>query len=319
MKTIRTVAELRAALTGPRRAGQSIGLVPTMGALHEGHLSLIHAAREQCDQVVVSLFVNPAQFNESADLEEYPRDELRDARLAALAGADFLFAPSIDQVYPRGFASTVSVAGLTEPLEGASRGTRHFDGVTTVVTKLFNMVAPDVAYFGQKDAQQAAVIRRLVSDLDLPIRVELCPTVRESDGLALSSRNARLSAADRKRATALYRALQAAAQAIADGGRDPAAIASLARAQLTSTDGLELEYFELVDPTTFTPVRELEDVVLAVVAARIGVVGGARGTRLIDNQPIRVPTTTAEAGIAPIAAEAGSSDTQEALECSARC
>src|SRR5215472_9379199 len=211
MITFRTVADVRAAVSQARRAGASIGLVPTMGAFHEGHLSLMRRARERCDRVVVSLFVNPAQFNEQADLDRYPRDERRDAALAAQAGADFLFAPPVDQVYPPGFATTVSVAGLTETLEGAERGRGHFDGVATVVTKLFNMVSPDVAYFGQKDAQQVAVIRQLVRDLDMPVQIEVCPIVREPDGLAMSSRNVRLSGNERERATALHRALAGAA------------------------------------------------------------------------------------------------------------
>src|SRR5207302_5807002 len=203
MKTVRTVAELRATLAPRRRAERTIGLVPTMGALHEGHLSLMRHARRQCDVVVVSLFVNPAQFNDAADLIAYPRDPTRDAALAAEIGVDHLFAPSVEEVYPPGFATTVSVAGITDRLEGQHRGRAHFDGVTTIVTKLFIMVGPDVAYFGQKDAQQALVIRRLVRDLDIPVRIEVCPTIREPDGLALSSRNALLSPADRARATAL--------------------------------------------------------------------------------------------------------------------
>jgi pantoate--beta-alanine ligase len=277
--TVRTVAELRAALAPARRAGQSIGLVPTMGALHDGHLSLLRVARQAHDVVVMSLFVNPAQFNDSADLAAYPRDEQRDAELAADEGVDILFAPPAEEVYPDGFAATVTVSGLTETLEGAQRGRGHFDGVTTVVTKLFNMVAPDVAYFGQKDAQQVAVIRQLVSDLDIPVRIEVCPTVREPDGLALSSRNALLSPADRQRATALSHALQAAQTAIDEGERDPATIAGRARTELTEAE-IEPEYFELVDAHTLEPVSEIDGDVLAVVAARVGT------TRLIDNQPL---------------------------------
>ncbi|MET0603717.1 MAG: pantoate--beta-alanine ligase, partial [Baekduia sp.] len=178
MRTVRTVAELRAALAEPRRNGHTVALVPTMGYLHDGHLSLIKAARKQADLVVVSLFVNPSQFNDAADLDAYPRDELRDAGLAQDAGADLLFAPSLDEVYPPGFTTQVRVDGpLTETLEGAHRGADHFHGVTTVVTKLLNMVGPDLALFGQKDAQQALVIRRLAADLDLPTRVEGAPTV----------------------------------------------------------------------------------------------------------------------------------------------
>jgi pantoate--beta-alanine ligase len=282
--TVRTVAELRAALAPARRAGHSIGLVPTMGALHEGHLSLLRAARAGNDVVVMSLFVNPAQFNDSADLAAYPRDEQRDEQLAANEGVDIVFAPPVEEVYPDGFATTVTVSGLTETLEGAQRGRGHFDGVTTVVTKLFNMVAPDVAYFGQKDAQQVAVIRRLVRDLDIPVRIEVCPTVREPDGLALSSRNALLSPADRERATALHRALEAARAAIDEGEPDPATIAERARTELTQAE-IEPEYFELVDAHTLAPVSEIDGDVLAVVAARVGT------TRLIDNQPLSTVTS----------------------------
>ena len=246
MNLITTVAELRAALRAPKRAGQTIGLVPTMGAFHEGHLSLMRRARAHCDVVVVSLFVNPAQFNDPADLAVYPRDAERDADLAAEIGVDHLFAPAVDEVYPRGFATTVSVAGLTETLEGEHRGRAHFDGVTTVVTKLFNMVGPDVAYFGQKDAQQARVIRRLVRDLDIPVRIEVCPTIREPDGLALSSRNAHLSESERARATALHRALDAVRRAVTAGERDPAAARARGLAELTRAGGSVSHAFDCV-------------------------------------------------------------------------
>jgi pantoate--beta-alanine ligase len=282
MITLRTVADMRAAVSRARRAGASIGLVPTMGAFHEGHLSLMRQARAHCDQVVVSLFVNPAQFNEQADLDRYPRDEGRDAALAAAAGVDFLFAPPVEQIYPPGFATTVSVSGVTEPLEGAIRGRGHFDGVATVVTKLFNIVSPDVAYFGQKDAQQVAVVRQLVRDLDLPVRIEACPIMREHDGLAMSSRNVRLSSSERKRATALHRALVAAREEAAAGEQDAAAIAAAAIAALTSS-GVEPEYFELVSADTLAPVRRIEGEVLVLVAARVG------ATRLIDNAVIGRP------------------------------
>ena len=229
MTTLRTVAELRAALAPARRAGRSIGLVPTMGALHDGHLSLVAKARESCDLVVVSLFVNPAQFDDAADLGAYPRDEARDAGLAAGAGADVLFAPPAAEVYPRDFTTSVRVARITAPLEGESRGEAHFAGVATVVTKLLNMAQPDVAFFGQKDAQQVAVIRRLVRDLDIPVRIEVGETVREPDGLALSSRNARLADGERERAAALPRALTAARDAVAAGERDAATVTAAAR------------------------------------------------------------------------------------------
>jgi pantoate--beta-alanine ligase len=298
MNVARTVAELRAALLEPRRTGRTIGLVPTMGAFHEGHLSLIRRARRDCDVVVVSLFVNPAQFTDAADLERYPRDHDRDEALAAELGVDHLFAPAVEEVYPAGFATTVSVAGITETLEGAHRGRAHFDGVTTVVAKLFNMVGPDVAYFGQKDAQQTLVIRRLVRDLDMPVRIEVCPTVREADGLALSSRNAHLSPSDRARAAALHRALAAVQDAVSRGERDAAALRARARAELAASK-IEPDYFELVSTETLNPVTRIDGTVLAVLAAQVG------GTRLIDNQliqpslnhkrevatPLRAPTT----------------------------
>jgi pantoate--beta-alanine ligase len=278
MKTLRSVAGLRAELAPERRAGRSIGLVPTMGALHDGHLSLIAQARAAADVVVVSLFVNPTQFEDAADLSAYPRDEKRDARLVQDAGADLLFAPTTGEVYPQGFATTVRVSGITSPLEGASRGEAHFAGVTTVVTKLLNMVQPDVAFFGQKDAQQVAVMRRLVRDLDMPVRIEVGATVREPDGLALSSRNARLRNGERERALALPHALRAARSAVEQGERDPAAVAAAARAAMYDL-GVEPEYLELVTPDTFAPVRHIDgEPVLVAVAARVGAV------RLIDNQ-----------------------------------
>jgi pantoate--beta-alanine ligase len=276
MRTVRTVADLRAALREPRRAERAIGLVPTMGALHAGHLSLIRAARAENDVVVVSLFVNPAQFNEAADLDAYPRDEAADAAAAAAAGADLLYAPPVEEVYPPGFATTVRVSGLTEHLEGEHRGSGHFEGVATVVTKLLNMAQPDVAYFGQKDAQQAAVIRRLVRDLDIPVRIAVCPTVREPDGLALSSRNVHLQGADRERALALARALDAAAEAVAAGERDARAVARAGRAAMARL-GVEAEYVALVRPDDLRPVDAIDGEVLVAVAARVG------STRLIDN------------------------------------
>jgi len=279
VNTIRSIADLRAALDVPRRTGRTIGLVPTMGALHEGHLSLLRRAREQSEVVVMSLFVNPAQFNEAADLAGYPRDEERDLAAAEREGVDFVFAPSPEEMYPPGFTTTVSVAGVTETLEGEHRGRAHFDGVTTVVTKLLNIVGPDAAYFGQKDAQQAIVIRRLVADLNLPVRIEVCPTAREPDGLAMSSRNVLLSPDQRSRAASLHRALSAIQAAVAAGERDPVAARKQALAELTSPE-LEVEYLELVSPDTLAPLERLDGQALAVVAARIG------ATRLIDNEVI---------------------------------
>lgn len=284
MRTVRTVAELRAA----RRPGTTVALVPTMGYLHEGHLSLIRAAREEADQVVVSLFVNPTQFNDPSDLDNYPRDERRDAALAAEAGADLLFAPPPEEVYPSGFATQVRVTGpLTEALEGAHRGAEHFHGVTTVVTKLLNMVAPDVAFFGQKDAQQALVIRRLATDLDMDVRIQIGPTVREPDGLALSSRNVRLGDEDRRRALALSRALRAAEGTVAAGTTDAQQVLTAARAAMTPFD-VEPEYLALVDPEDLSPVDAVDQETLLAVAAHVGRV------RLIDNT-ILAPASSAGA------------------------
>jgi pantoate--beta-alanine ligase len=278
VKLLRGKGELRAALAPTRREGSSIGLVPTMGYLHEGHLSLLRAARAECDVVVMSLFVNPTQFGPGEDLERYPRDEERDLRSAGEVGVDYVYAPPAGSVYPAGFATYVTVEGeLTGVLDGdpARRGPEHFRGVTTVVTKLFNSVQPDVAYFGQKDAQQATVIRRMVSDLDIPVRIEVLPTVREPDGLAMSSRNAYLDDAERERATALSRALRAA-EAIAPVSGVEAAL-DAARAELHSA-GIEPEYLEARDAEDLSPVTALDSrPVLIAVAAKVG------GARLIDN------------------------------------
>ncbi len=279
MKTVRTVAELRAELAGPRRAGSRIGLVPTMGGLHSGHLSLIRRASEDCDTVVVSLFVNPTQFGEGEDLDAYPRDEQRDFVLAEAGGGHLVFAPARDEVYPDGFGTTVRVHGLTDVLCGdkARRGPGHFDGVTTVVSKLFNMVAPDVAYFGQKDAQQALVIKRLVRDLDIPVSIEVCPTVRERDGLAMSSRNAYLSADERLRAVALSRALDAADAVVSEGERSAVAVLAAARSELERAS-IEPEYLELRSAADLAPVERVNGSTLLAVAARVG------RARLIDNK-----------------------------------
>jgi pantoate--beta-alanine ligase len=278
VRTIRTVSELREALAPERRGGRTIGLVPTMGALHEGHLSLLRRAREQNDVVVMSLFVNPRQFGPSEDLDAYPRDERRDLQLAQAEGVDLLFAPPLEEVYPPGFDATVSVAGVTDVLDGdpQRRGPGHFAGVTTVVTKLFNMVGPDVAYFGQKDAQQAVVIRQLVRDLDIPVRIEVCPTVRDADGLALSSRNAYLSPAERERALGLSRALRAAEAEVSAGHLDAEAVLAAAHAELDA-HGIEPEYLELRSTTDLSPVQRVNGSTLLAVAAQVG------RARLIDN------------------------------------
>jgi pantoate--beta-alanine ligase len=275
MNVLTTVAALRESLQPHRRRGSSIGLVPTMGAFHDGHLSLMRAARAEADVVVVSLFVNPAQFGPGEDLAAYPRDFDRDRALAEEQGVDVLFAPDGDEVYPNGFDTRVEVGGVTGALEGDARP-GHFAGVTTIVTKLFNMVGPDVAWFGQKDAQQALVIRKLVRDLDMPIRIEVAPTVREPDGLAMSSRNAYLSPDDRLRAVALSRALTAAERAVADGRVDAADVLAAARAELDAA-GVEPEYLELRAAHDLSPAERVNGDTLLAVAARVG------RARLIDN------------------------------------
>ena len=262
MRTLRTIPELREALGGPRRAGERIGLVPTMGALHGGHVALLQAAREGCDLVVMSLFVNPSQFDDRGDLARYPRNEAADLASAEAAGVDAVFAPSADELYPAGFDTWVEPGRLATILEGAARP-GHFRGVATVCTKLFMIVAPTVAYFGQKDAQQVAVIRRVVADLDLPVEIVSVPTVRDPDGLALSSRNAFLSPPERTVALALPRALRAGAEAYGDGA-DPVAVA---RGVLDDEPTLTVDY---------VAVGEF-DVPTLVAAVRVG------ATRLIDN------------------------------------
>jgi pantoate--beta-alanine ligase len=276
VRIVRTVAELREVVGAARRGGTRIGLVPTMGAFHEGHLSLMRRAGERCGLVIVSLFVNPAQFNETADLDRYPRDEARDAAMAKGAGAHVLFAPAVSEVYPAGFSTVVEVSGVSQPLEGVVRGTAHFRGVATVVAKLLNMAQPDEAFFGQKDAQQALLVRRMVRDLDLPVRIEVCPTVRESDGLAMSSRNVLLDADARARAPALYRALRGVADRIAAGERDAGRLAQGATDAL-APDGIVPEYLAIVSTTTLLPLAHVNGEVLVAIAARFGAV------RLIDN------------------------------------
>lgn len=276
MRVIRAVEELRAAVGDARGSGKRVGLVPTMGAFHEGHLSLMRRARAASGFVVVSLFVNPTQFNETADLDRYPRDEPRDAAMADAQDVDILFAPPASVIYPAGFMTTVEVASLAEPLEGVVRGAQHFRGVATVVTKLLNMVQPDDVYFGQKDAQQALIIRRLVRDLDLPVRVEICPTIREPDGLAMSSRNVLLDADSRSRATALSRALFAIERAARVGECRVAVLLDHARAILDAGHIIP-EYLSAVDAGTLSPVETLDRETLVAIAARFGAV------RLIDN------------------------------------
>jgi pantoate--beta-alanine ligase len=280
MKIVRSKAELRQALDEPRRHAMRIGLVPTMGYFHEGHLSLMRAAREECDLVVVSLFVNPTQFGPGEDLEAYPRDEDRDAELAEREGVDLLWIPDVEQMYPDGFATTVEVANdLTAVLEGdpTHRGPSHFRGVTTVVAKLFNAVQPDAAYFGRKDAQQALVIQRMTEDLDFPVEIRVMPIIREEDGLALSSRNAYLSSDERARALAISRGLRAAERAAREGEISTAALVEAALTELRNA-GIEPEYVEARSAEDLSPIAELNGrPVLVAVAARVG------KARLIDN------------------------------------
>ena len=279
MITVPTVAEVRRVCDDTRRAGRVVALVPTMGFFHDGHRSLMRAARTEADLVVVSLFVNPTQFGPDEDLDGYPRDLDGDAATAAAEGVDILFVPSVAEMYPEPPRTTVHVDGLTDRLCGASRPT-HFDGVATVVTKLFSIVGPCRAYFGRKDAQQLAVIRRLVDDLNLPVAVIGCPVVREPDGLARSSRNAYLTTEDRAAATVLWKALSAAADAIGAGERDAAAIQALAESTIRSEPRVRLDYAELVDAHTMDPATRLDgDLVLAVAAF-------VARARLIDNLTI---------------------------------
>ena len=280
MIIVRQVDALRDVVRAARARGERIALVPTMGALHDGHRALMRRAREECACVVVSLFVNPAQFTEPADLDRYPRDEARDVRMMESVGVHVLFAPEVDEVYPPGFATTVEVAGLSQPLEGEARGTEHFRGVATIVTKLLNMVQPDAAYFGQKDAQQALIIQRLVRDLDLPVRIEICPTVREADGLAMSSRNAMLDSAARLKAVTLSQALAAVEDAVSQG-ETRTAVALAAGSTLLHAAGIEPEYFAAVDAATLLPADAFTGTTLIAIAARVGQV------RLIDNVLIR--------------------------------
>ena len=276
MKVIRRVAELRSLLDEHRQDSRSIGFVPTMGYFHEGHRSLMRRARDASDIVVVSLFVNPTQFNDPADLEKYPRDESNDFGIASEEGVDVMFAPRPEEIYPTGFSTTVSLKGVSEPLEGESRGASHFAGVATVVAKLFNIVQPTSAFFGQKDAQQALVIRRMTRDLDFRVRIEVCPTIRESDGLAMSSRNVQLDATARQQARSLSAALFAAEKAVANGARDAASVLAAAQ-EVLGHSGVTPQYLALVSTDTLQPVTEIKGEALLAVAAFIG------GVRLIDN------------------------------------
>jgi pantoate--beta-alanine ligase len=281
VRSVATIAELRAVLDGERAAGRRVGFVPTMGFLHEGHASLMRAARADTDVVVASIFVNPLQFGAGEDLDAYPRDLDRDTALAAAAGVDLLFAPAVEEMYPRPVLTTVAVAQLSEGLEGASRPT-HFAGVATVVAKLLSIVGPCRAYFGAKDFQQIAVVRRMAEDLSLPVEVVACPTRREPDGLAMSSRNVYLTPEERAAAPVVYTALRSGAAAIAAGERDPAAVREL-MAQIIEAEPLtQLDYAEVVDADSFTVPEPLTGNLRLLAAVRLG------RARLIDNVGVTV-------------------------------
>ncbi len=272
-------AELRRAVSVARRDGQLVGCVPTMGALHAGHVSLIERARAECDFVVVTLFVNPTQFGPQEDYARYPRPFATDAELCRLAGVDLLFCPARESMYPADFATFVEVRGLSAGWEGAVRP-EHFRGVVTVVTKLLNLVAPDRAYFGQKDYQQQALIRRMCRDLDMPVAIVTCPTVRERDGLALSSRNAYLSPAERTSGLSLHRALCLARDRVGNGERDLAAVRQAMQSEMELTQAVTVDYATIADAETLIELTEPAASMVALVAARVG------STRLIDNMLI---------------------------------
>jgi pantoate--beta-alanine ligase len=273
---------MRAASRAVRRAGKRLGFVPTMGALHEGHLSLVRAAHASSDVLAASIFVNPMQFGPNEDLAKYPRSLDRDRELLEREGVELLFAPSVEEMYPAGAVTWVTVECLSDKLDGRSRP-GHFRGVTTVVAKLFHVVEPDVSFFGQKDAAQVAIIRRMVRDLNLPVEIVVCPIVREPDGLAMSSRNAYLDSAQRKKALVLHRSLLRVQRLAEAGEREAAKLLAAGREELADEGSVRLDYFEIVDPDTLDPVEDISGGALAAVAAFVG------STRLIDNIPLPVP------------------------------
>lgn len=281
MEAIHTVEWMKQLARQARAEGRLAGLVPTMGALHAGHLSLIEAARRDASPMIVSIFVNPKQFGPNEDYKKYPRDLESDRRKLEEAGVDYLFAPSVEEIYPAGFRTHVNVEGLADSLEGKSRP-GHFRGVATVVLKLLEIVAPRFAYFGRKDAQQARIIRQMAADLALDSEIVVCPIVREPDGLALSSRNQYLSPAERKAATALYRALSRARHAIEEGERDTMRIITAMRRELADEPLASPDYVEIVDADSFEPAMRLARSCLVLLAARFG------ATRLIDNMQVEV-------------------------------
>jgi pantoate--beta-alanine ligase len=276
MKLIKTIDEMRSFRKVTRQSGKRLGLVPTMGALHEGHLSLVRAAREKSDVVAVSVFVNPTQFGPHEDFSKYPRNLEKDSALLEQEQVDAIFAPSVNDMYPAGAVTWVTVEGMSDRLCGKSRP-GHFRGVTTVVSKLFHIIEPDVAFFGQKDAAQAAIIRRMVGDLNMPVSIEICSIIRESDGLALSSRNAYLNPEERKSALILQRSLRRAQSSFEGGERNPAKLIAVGKQEFGYDPKARLDYFEIVDPDSLEPVTTISNHALIAVAAFIG------DTRLIDN------------------------------------
>ena len=276
MQILRTITEMRAASRAARGESRRVGFVPTMGALHEGHLSLVRAAKAQCDVVAVSIFVNPAQFGPNEDFSRYPRTFEKDRALLEKEGVSFLFAPSVEEMYPAGAVTYVTVKGLSDKLCGRSRP-GHFRGVTTVVSKLFHIVEPAVAFFGQKDAAQAAIIRRMVRDLNLQVEIVVCPIVREADGLAMSSRNTYLSPQERKVALVLYQSLTQVQSLFEQGERGAEKLIEAGRRTFAEEPAARLDYFEIVNPDTLGPVADVAHGALVAVAAFVGT------TRLIDN------------------------------------
>jgi pantoate--beta-alanine ligase len=280
LKIYNSIDEMRSASRAARQSGRRLGLVPTMGALHEGHLSLVRAARSSADIVAASIFVNPTQFGPNEDLAKYPRSFERDRDLLQSEGVELLFAPSVEEMYSAGAVTWVTVEELSNKLDGRSRP-RHFRGVTTVVSKLFHIVEPDVAFFGQKDAAQVAIIRRMVRDLNLPVHITVCPIVREPDGLAMSSRNAYLDPEQRKEALVLQRSLLVVQQLIEQGENSAGNLIVAGRQEFADKPSVRLDYFEIVNPDTLDPIQAIEDHALIAVAAYVG------STRLIDNLLIR--------------------------------
>jgi pantoate--beta-alanine ligase len=281
VRTVTTVAEVRAALDDARRGRRTVGLVPTMGYLHEGHVSLMARARAETDVVATTIFVNPLQFGAGEDLDKYPRDLERDSRLAQGAGVDLLFTPPVEEMYPGPVLTSVSVAEISAPMEGASRPT-HFAGVATVVAKLFNIAGPCRAYFGEKDFQQLAIVRRMAADLSFPVEVIGCPTVRERDGLAMSSRNAYLTAEEREAAPVLFKALQSGAAVIKAGEDDPEEVRRLMANIIEAEPLARLDYVEVADPDTLQPTTEIAGTLRLLGAIRL------RRARLIDNIGVTV-------------------------------